>query len=167
MNIALTRSDAGYSIQFRGSRAKAPARDVGELASKILIVTLFSFMSTRIAQDAAATGHVTGMLLLASEALVVALTLVRRSAGAVDRTMKARILTLVATFGPPLVSPDSIDGVVPEPIGGAHRNWEQTATNLRAALRDQLWQLRSRSGERLVQERYEKFRKIGVFEEAV
>lgn len=116
MNIALTRSNAGYSIQFRGSRAKAPVRDVGELASKILIVTLFSFMSTRIAQDAAATGHVTGMLLLASEALVVALTLVRRSAGAVDRTMKARILTLVATFGPPLVSPDSIDGVVPEPI---------------------------------------------------
>jgi len=116
MNIALTRSDAGYRLEFQGSRAKAPARDLGELASKILIVTLFSFMSTRIAQDCAQTGHVTGMLLLASEALVVALTLVRRSAGIVDRTFRARLLTIVATFGPPLVRPDSLEGLAPETV---------------------------------------------------
>jgi acetyl-CoA carboxylase carboxyl transferase subunit alpha len=74
---------------------------------------------------------------------------------------------LMRTTAAELLRLGVIDGIVPEPVGGAHRNWEQTATNLRAALRDQLWQLRSRSGERLVQERYEKFRKIGVFEEAV
>jgi acetyl-CoA carboxylase carboxyl transferase subunit alpha len=74
---------------------------------------------------------------------------------------------LMRTTAADLLRLGVIDGVVPEPVGGAHRNWEQTATNLRAALRDQLWQLRSRSRERLVQERYEKFRKIGVFEEAV
>ncbi|MET0851843.1 MAG: acetyl-CoA carboxylase carboxyltransferase subunit alpha [Candidatus Rokuibacteriota bacterium] len=74
---------------------------------------------------------------------------------------------LMRTTAADLLRLGVIDGVVPEPVGGAHRNWEQTATNLRAALRDQLWQLRSRSGERLVQERYEKFRRIGVFEEAV
>jgi|SRR5262245_1977546 len=116
MNIALTRSDAGYRIQFQGSRAKAPARDLGELASKILIVTLFSYMSTRIAQDCAETGHVTGMLMLASEALVVFLTLVRRSAGTVDRTFRARTLTMVATFGPPMVAPDSMYGIAPESV---------------------------------------------------
>jgi acetyl-CoA carboxylase carboxyl transferase subunit alpha len=58
-----------------------------------------------------------------------------------------------------------IDAVVPEPAGGAHRDWEQTAQSLRAALREQLLELRSRSGEELVQERYEKFRRLGVFEE--
>ncbi len=59
-----------------------------------------------------------------------------------------------------------IDAIVPEPVGGAHRNWEQTAANLRVALRDQLWELRSKSGEQLVEERYNRFRRIGVFEEA-
>ena len=57
---------------------------------KIVIVTLFSSMAVRLASDWLATGHVTGMLLLASEALVVALTLVRRSAGVVDRSVQAR-----------------------------------------------------------------------------
>ena len=58
-----------------------------------------------------------------------------------------------------------IDAVVPEPAGGAHRDWEQTAQSLRAALREQLLALRSRSGEELAQDRYEKFRRLGVFEE--
>jgi acetyl-CoA carboxylase carboxyl transferase subunit alpha len=58
-----------------------------------------------------------------------------------------------------------IDAIVPEPVGGAHRNWNETAANLRRALRDQLWELRSRSGDRLLADRYERFRRIGVFEE--
>jgi protein-S-isoprenylcysteine O-methyltransferase Ste14 len=90
------------------------AHDVAELASKIVIITLFSFMATVIARDAAATGHVTGILLLASEALVVALTIIRRAAGSVDRTMRARVLTMVATFGPPLVRPNSLNALSPE-----------------------------------------------------
>ena len=58
-----------------------------------------------------------------------------------------------------------IDGIVPEPVGGAHRNWEETAAAVRQALRDRLWELKSKSPEELVRERYEKFRRIGVFEE--
>jgi acetyl-CoA carboxylase carboxyl transferase subunit alpha len=67
---------------------------------------------------------------------------------------------------PDLLRLGVIDAIVPEPTGGAHRNWEQTAANLRAALRDQLWELRSKSGPQLVDERYERFRRIGVFAEA-
>jgi acetyl-CoA carboxylase carboxyl transferase subunit alpha len=67
---------------------------------------------------------------------------------------------------PDLLRLGVIDAIVPEPTGGAHRNWEQTAANLRAALRDQLWELRSKSGPQLVEERYERFRRIGVFAEA-
>jgi protein-S-isoprenylcysteine O-methyltransferase Ste14 len=90
--------------------------DVSELASKIVIVTLFSFMAMRIAEDAAATGHATGILLLVSEALVVALTIIRRPAASVDRTFKARVLTTVAAFGPPLVHPDSVASVVSDSL---------------------------------------------------
>ena len=60
----------------------------------------------------------------------------------------------------------AIDAIVREPAGGAHRNWAETAANLRAALRDHLWELRSKSGEELVEERYDRFRRIGVFEES-
>jgi acetyl-CoA carboxylase carboxyl transferase subunit alpha len=67
---------------------------------------------------------------------------------------------------PDLLRLGVIDGIVPEPAGGAHRNWKATAANLRTALRDQLWQLKSRSPEQLVEERYDKFRRIGAFEEA-
>jgi acetyl-CoA carboxylase carboxyl transferase subunit alpha len=73
---------------------------------------------------------------------------------------------LMRVTAPDLLRLGVIDAIVPEPVGGAHRNWEATATNLRAALRDQLWELKSKSGEELVEERYEKFRRIGVFEEA-
>jgi acetyl-CoA carboxylase alpha subunit len=66
---------------------------------------------------------------------------------------------------PELLRLGVIDGIVPEPVGGAHRDWEQTATNLRAALRDQLRRLRGQSGAALVEERYERFRRIGVFDE--
>ncbi|MGH7309896.1 MAG: acetyl-CoA carboxylase carboxyltransferase subunit alpha, partial [Candidatus Rokuibacteriota bacterium] len=58
-----------------------------------------------------------------------------------------------------------IDAVVPEPPGGAHRDWEGAAANLRAALVEQLGDLRTKSPDGLVRERYEKFRRIGVFEE--
>ena len=111
MNLALTRTGAWFRNQTWRNTATSSVprqRDYGELASKIAIVTLFSSMAIRLAQDAAQTGHITGLLLLASEGLVVALTVVRRSAGIVDRTWTARLLTLFATFGPPLVRPYSV-----------------------------------------------------------
>jgi acetyl-CoA carboxylase carboxyl transferase subunit alpha len=58
-----------------------------------------------------------------------------------------------------------IDAVVPEPPGGAHRDWEATAAALKAALIHQLDELGRKSAEALVAERHEKFRRIGVFEE--
>jgi len=100
---------AGYGLRVSGPRG-LPRRDLGELAAKILIVTLFSSMAMRLATDAARTGQATGMLMVASEALVVALTLVRRNAARVDRTWAARVLTAVSAFGPPLVRPADVAG---------------------------------------------------------
>ena len=74
---------------------------------------------------------------------------------------------LMRVTAPDLLKLGVIDAIVPEPIGGAHRNWEATAASLRAALRDQLWQLKAKSEAELIEERHEKFRRIGVFEEIV
>jgi acetyl-CoA carboxylase carboxyl transferase subunit alpha len=73
---------------------------------------------------------------------------------------------LMRITAPDLLKLGVIDGIVPEPVGGAHRNWEETAENLRAPLRDALWELRSLTREELVADRHEKFRKIGAFEES-
>jgi len=74
---------------------------------------------------------------------------------------------LMRITAPDLQKAGVIDAVIPEPIGGAHRSWEDAAANLRLALREHLGQLRPLSGDALVQDRYEKFRRIGVFEETV
>jgi acetyl-CoA carboxylase carboxyl transferase subunit alpha len=69
------------------------------------------------------------------------------------------------TTAPELLQLGIIDGIVPEPLGGAHRDWEGAAAGLRAVLREQLWTLRPKSRDELVSERYEKFRRMGRFEE--
>jgi acetyl-CoA carboxylase carboxyl transferase subunit alpha len=60
-----------------------------------------------------------------------------------------------------------IDGIIPEPPGGAHRSWERAAEELKAALRSALDELRDLPGDELVQRRYAKFRRMGVFEETL
>ncbi len=67
---------------------------------------------------------------------------------------------------PDLLRLGVIDAIVPEPVGGAHRNWEATAANLGAALREQLADLGAKTPTELAEERYEKFRRIGAYTEA-
>jgi len=66
---------------------------------------------------------------------------------------------------PDLLRLGVIDSIVPEPVGGAHRDWEGAAGHLRDALRENLVELAGQSGDDLVAGRYEKFRRIGAFEE--
>jgi acetyl-CoA carboxylase carboxyl transferase subunit alpha len=56
-----------------------------------------------------------------------------------------------------------IDDVIEEPLGGAHRDHHQMAARLKSYLMRTLAGLRERSSEELVEARYEKFRRIGVF----
>ena len=72
---------------------------------------------------------------------------------------------LMRITAPDLLRLGVIDGIVPEPPGGAHRHWEATAARLREAVRRELAALADKSAEILVSERHEKFRRIGAFEE--
>jgi len=59
-----------------------------------------------------------------------------------------------------------VDEVLPEPMGGAHYNPEQAASALKYALLKHLNDLRALKPDRLLETRYDRYRKLGVFEEA-
>lgn len=56
-----------------------------------------------------------------------------------------------------------VDKIIPEPLGGAHTDHAQMAGILAEALWTDLQELASMSGEELAEDRYRKFRQIGVF----
>lgn len=56
-----------------------------------------------------------------------------------------------------------IDGVIPEPLGGAHRDFNQTAENIKAAVDKALAEFKEIPRKELPELRYEKFRKMGSF----
>ena len=58
-----------------------------------------------------------------------------------------------------------VDEVVPEPLGGAHNDLETTAATLKGALLNHLESCLSLSVEQRLQQRYEKFRAFGRFDE--
>jgi len=58
-----------------------------------------------------------------------------------------------------------VDEVIPEPLGGAHRDHRRIAANLKGSLMSALDKLSGIPADKLLDHRYDKFRKIGVFEE--
>jgi protein-S-isoprenylcysteine O-methyltransferase Ste14 len=102
--------------RFATADDAAPALPLalGDILARAVIVVLFTIMAVRLGSDFLNTGRVTGLLLLASEALVVILTVLRRPAGIVDRSSRARVLMVVSLIGPALVTPASIPALLPE-----------------------------------------------------
>ncbi len=58
-----------------------------------------------------------------------------------------------------------IDGIVKEPLGGAHRNPQEVAENIKKAIKRDLVELKGMQKDKLVDARYKKIRAIGVFKE--
>jgi acetyl-CoA carboxylase carboxyl transferase subunit alpha len=56
-----------------------------------------------------------------------------------------------------------IDDVIPEPLGGAHRDHREMANTLKGFLLRYLRELRGVPAEALLEGRYQKFRRMGVF----
>lgn len=59
-----------------------------------------------------------------------------------------------------------VDEVIAEPLGGAHNDPAQAASALKYALQKHLNDLRALAGDKLLDTRYERYRHLGVFEEA-
>jgi acetyl-CoA carboxylase carboxyl transferase subunit alpha len=60
-----------------------------------------------------------------------------------------------------------IDDIIPEPLGGAHRDHREMANTLKTYLLRYLRELRHVPTEDLLEQRYQKFRRMGVFLEGV
>ena len=58
-----------------------------------------------------------------------------------------------------------VDGIVPEPQGGAHHDHQAAAGMLRSAIVKSLDEIAAEPIAKLLEQRYEKFRRIGVFSE--
>lgn len=58
-----------------------------------------------------------------------------------------------------------IDDIIEEPFGGAHRNWDETFLNVQNVLQKHLKEVLTIPVGDLQQKRYEKFRRMGIFEE--
>ena len=85
-----------------------------DLLARVLVGVLFLFLSINLLQEFLQTGHLTGLLLLVSEALVVVLTVMRRRAKAVDRSVAAAIVTTISVAGPSLVRASAAGALLPD-----------------------------------------------------
>ena len=58
-----------------------------------------------------------------------------------------------------------MDGVIKEPLGGAHRDYDTAAALVKKSLKTTLSGLDGKTAEQLKNERYAKFRKIAFYQE--
>jgi acetyl-CoA carboxylase carboxyl transferase subunit alpha len=84
--------------------------------------------------------------------------IIYRDSGKAEQAAAALKLT-----APDLLELGLIDGIIPEPPGGAQEDPDAAAESLRQHLRSSLSELDGLSPDQLVQHRYAKFRKMGNF----
>ena len=58
-----------------------------------------------------------------------------------------------------------IDGIIKEPLGGAHGDPQETAENIKKSIKKDLASLKAVAKDKLVDARYDKIRAIGIFKE--
>jgi acetyl-CoA carboxylase carboxyl transferase subunit alpha len=82
-----------------------------------------------------------------------------------DGKQGAKAAEALRLAAPDLEALDIVDGVLPEPLGGAHRDPATAAATLKAALIENLDALSGVSGPERVRLRAARFRRLGVFRE--
>lgn len=80
-----------------------------------------------------------------------------------DRGMAEKAAEHLKMTAPDLLELGVIDEIIPEPLGGAHRNPEQTFRNVGEVLERRLAELARMPVDRLLDLRYNKFRNMGKF----
>jgi acetyl-CoA carboxylase carboxyl transferase subunit alpha len=80
-----------------------------------------------------------------------------------DRANAAQAAAALKITAKDLLELDVVDEVIPEPLGGAHKDYDETAATLKKAILknlDKLWEVKI---PELLEARYKKYRKMGVF----
>ncbi len=79
-----------------------------------------------------------------------------------DSTMSSQAASSLKLTAPELLELGIVDRIVPEPEGGAHQDWDKTATYLTAALLESLKEVESLTDDDRVRRRYDRFRRMGI-----
>lgn len=66
---------------------------------------------------------------------------------------------------PDLLELKIIDRIVPEPLGGAHRDYKKITNTLKSILLEEITALKKNKPDKLMQNRIDKFGKMGIYEE--
>src|SRR5712672_3114939 len=82
-----------------------------------------------------------------------------------DRANAAKAAAALKITAKDLFKFKLVDEVVPEPLGGAHRDYDSVVTNMGNALRRSLQRISQIPVAELLENRYQKFRRLGVFSE--
>jgi len=80
-----------------------------------------------------------------------------------SHTFKEKAAKALKLTGRDLLRFKVIDDIIEEPLGGAHRDHNQTAARMKMYLQKSFRELQSLSPDKLLATRYEKFRRMGVF----
>ena len=80
-----------------------------------------------------------------------------------DRAYAAKAAEALKITADKLLELEIADGIIEEPFGGAHRDYDGAAEKLGEALQAQLEILEKMSGDELAEQRYAKFRSIGKY----
>jgi acetyl-CoA carboxylase carboxyl transferase subunit alpha len=83
-----------------------------------------------------------------------------------DRTHAPQAAEALKMTAKDLLELDLIDEVIPEPLGGAHHDYDAAANALKAAILKNLDKLSDLGTTELLQARYKKYRKMGAFAKA-
>jgi protein-S-isoprenylcysteine O-methyltransferase Ste14 len=86
----------------------------GELLARTIVAALYVFLLRNLLDDYMQTGRITGLLLLASESLVLVFTIARRPAQVVDHSPISVIVTAISAVGPLLVRTSPGSGLLPD-----------------------------------------------------
>ncbi|MCB1194901.1 acetyl-CoA carboxylase carboxyltransferase subunit alpha [bacterium] len=80
-----------------------------------------------------------------------------------DASEASRAADALKLTAPDLMEMGIVDGIIPEPQGGAHNDVEQAIKNVKEALVKELDRYNTVPKNELIDERYRRFRKLGVY----
>jgi acetyl-CoA carboxylase carboxyl transferase subunit alpha len=83
-----------------------------------------------------------------------------------DRANAAQAAQALKLTAKDLLELEVVDDVIPEPLGGAHKDFDTTAAALKKSVLKHLEKLMDMKNSELLEQRYKKFRKMGVFAKA-
>ena len=151
----------GIDAEERG-QAEAIARNLREMA-RLAVPVIAVCIGEGGSGGALALGVANTVLMLENAVYSVispesCAAIIYRDSGKAEQAAAALRMT-----AEDLISLSLIDGIIPEPPGGAQEDPAAAAENLRLALIECFDELANMTGEQLVDHRYQKFRKMGNF----